>query len=607
MSAAKNNKQNRDGIDNAEEVIQRFGGIRPMANKMDVPVTTVQGWKKRNVIPGNRIDEVLKAAQHNDVDLSGITIKGVANENEGSGAGGKDKSTAKKSGSFKDEVKQASAEQGTADIDKHEKAIEAARIEGDEADRKQSMEQVADVTGQTADNGADPKKTVAARHDVLMKEIKKAEHMAVKKSVWVSTALVALALTGAAILLMPGQKKVAELDSKTQQIGADVEAIKTGNASLFKGLIPEGLQANIEELQGQAKRVQDTVSGLSSQVEGLAQELQSGNIDALAGRVKAIEAHIVGVTGVSPELVGFMDKLGTLKQSTAGQEQLRNSFGDLYALVTGLKGDEAAASGIQDEQVLAEALKSAQTEDDALGQTLDGVSQSDLKAAAMLLTLSQIRTSLNRSEPFEEDLILMQELLGGPEKNPELTESINRLAPKASDGVLTPDGLKGQFKDLAGDIVVASLKGEDVSIQEKAQARLNEIMQVEKDGELVTGTDTQATVARAQKMLDEGNIEGAIAELQGLEGEAAQTAQPFIDEAMMTMMAQQFQSQLTGTVMNNIGVSGLDSMSPEQLDFKALAAGLKNKVMKGTIVQDDESGFSILVPNKKASQMPAVQ
>lgn len=71
---------------------------------------------------------------------------------------------------------------------------------------------------------------------------------------------------------------------------------------------------------------------------------------------------------------------------------------------------------------------------------------------------------------------------------------------------------------MAGDIVVASLKGEDVSIQEKAQARLNEIMQVEKDGELVTGTDTQATVARAQKMLDEGNIEGAIAELQGLEG-----------------------------------------------------------------------------------------
>lgn len=607
MSAAKNNKQNRDGIDNAEEVIQRFGGIRPMASKMDVPVTTVQGWKKRNVIPGNRIDEVLKAAQHNDVDLSGIAIKGVANENGESSARAGDKDQAATAGSFKDEVKQASEEQDKGAINKHEKAVETALLREDGADEVQDSEKVSDVAGKTADDSADPKKTVSARHDVLMKEIKMAERMAVKKSVWVSTALVALALAGATVLLMPGQQKVAELDSKTQQIGADVEAIKSGNASLFKGLIPEGLQANIEELQGQARQVQSTVAGLSSQVEGLAADVRSGNIDALAERVKAIETHIVGVTGVSPELIGFMDKIGTLKQSAAGQEQLRNSFGDLYALVTGLKGEEATEPGIQNEQVLADVLKSAQSEDDALGQTLDGVSQNDLKAAAMLLTLAQIRTSLNRSEPFEEDLLLMQELLGGPEKNPELTESINRLAPKASDGVLTPDGLKGQFKDMAGDIVVASLKGEDVSIQEKAQARLNEIMQVEKDGELVTGTDTQATVARAQKMLDEGNIEGAIAELQGLEGEAAQTAQPFIDEAMMTMMAQKFQSQLTGTVMNNIGVSGLDSMSPDQVDFKALAAGLKNKVMKGTIVRDEKSGFSILVPEKKAPQMPAVQ
>lgn len=164
--------------------------------------------------------------------------------------------------------------------------------------------------------------------------------------------------------------------------------------------------------------MQSTVAGLSSQVEGLAADVRSGNIDALAERVKAIETHIVGVTGVSPELIGFMDKIGTLKQSAAGQEQLRNSFGDLYALVTGLKGEEATEPGIQNEQVLADVLKSAQSEDDALGQTLDGVSQNDLKAAAMLLTLAQIRTSLNRSEPFEEDLLLMQELLGGPEKIP---------------------------------------------------------------------------------------------------------------------------------------------------------------------------------------------
>lgn len=37
-----------------ERIIQRFGGIRPMANKLKTPVTTVQGWKKRGAIPLSR-------------------------------------------------------------------------------------------------------------------------------------------------------------------------------------------------------------------------------------------------------------------------------------------------------------------------------------------------------------------------------------------------------------------------------------------------------------------------------------------------------------------------------------------------------------------------
>ncbi|HRQ83255.1 MAG TPA: hypothetical protein PKZ97_19240, partial [Azospirillaceae bacterium] len=40
-----------------ERVIERFGGIRPMAAKLDAPVTTVQGWKKRGAIPPARHDD----------------------------------------------------------------------------------------------------------------------------------------------------------------------------------------------------------------------------------------------------------------------------------------------------------------------------------------------------------------------------------------------------------------------------------------------------------------------------------------------------------------------------------------------------------------------
>ncbi len=53
----------------SERLIQRFGGIRPMANKLEVPVTTVQGWKKRGAIPGTRINDLRLAAQRHGIKL----------------------------------------------------------------------------------------------------------------------------------------------------------------------------------------------------------------------------------------------------------------------------------------------------------------------------------------------------------------------------------------------------------------------------------------------------------------------------------------------------------------------------------------------------------
>jgi hypothetical protein len=51
----------------AEGIIDRFGGIRPMATKLAVPVTTVQGWKKRGIIPQIRHADILAAAARENI------------------------------------------------------------------------------------------------------------------------------------------------------------------------------------------------------------------------------------------------------------------------------------------------------------------------------------------------------------------------------------------------------------------------------------------------------------------------------------------------------------------------------------------------------------
>ena len=55
-----------------EDLIRQFGGIRPMAAKLSVPVTTVQGWKSRGRIPMNRRQAILEAARSHNIDLSNI-------------------------------------------------------------------------------------------------------------------------------------------------------------------------------------------------------------------------------------------------------------------------------------------------------------------------------------------------------------------------------------------------------------------------------------------------------------------------------------------------------------------------------------------------------
>ncbi|HEY0837571.1 MAG TPA: hypothetical protein VGE72_26895, partial [Azospirillum sp.] len=52
-----------------ERIIERFGGIRPMAHKLDMPVTTVQGWKKRGAIPLSRHADLRAAAVKHGITL----------------------------------------------------------------------------------------------------------------------------------------------------------------------------------------------------------------------------------------------------------------------------------------------------------------------------------------------------------------------------------------------------------------------------------------------------------------------------------------------------------------------------------------------------------
>ncbi len=477
-------------IDNAEAVIERFGGIRPMATKMDVPVTTVQGWKKRGVIPGSRRGDVINAAGRHNIIVSDLL--------EGAGP-------ATGNPSFETMV------QGTA--------ARPARSSKEWTD-----------------------------HEDLMAAIKESQQRAVMTSVWTAASLIAVTIAAGLFLLWPqaeekiaaNEQQIAELNGQVDALGEDVKDVNM-RASFLKNIVPEKMEQKLDELQAQAANLQNTMTQISERAEAVGEGVIGPDAGSLSDRIEVLEQQFAAVTGAEG-MTDLAGKIRSLEQSVSGQEQLKAAMGELQGIVDNI---DTRVSSIDQE------LEVSQRGEGALGQTLDGVSAQDLKAAAMLIAFSQMRDSLNRQAPFEEDLQLLRSLVG--EDNPELIEALDRLSPQAQDGVLTANGLSNEFRTLAGDIVVSSLKGEDVSVMDKIKTRLGELFSVRKDGELVGGTPTQELVAQAQAQLDSGDVQGAIATLQTLEGPAAETAQPFIQDAQATITANQVQMMMQQLILSKVG------------------------------------------------------
>jgi hypothetical protein len=363
------------------------------------------------------------------------------------------------------------------------------------------------------------------------------------------------------------------LDRKTDALDKRVGLLEQGR-NIVTSAVPEDVQ---QKLAG----IEDQITALSQQVQnGGASSGLIADASQLLPRVAALEAQ-VNQMAKSSGLSALIGRLAQLQQSQDGQQQLAGLAHDIY---TALQG--AAADGdIGD--TLAQAMKSA-----AMGDAVTGMNAESLKQAAMAVGLADFNASLGRSAPFDEDLQLLS-LLMGDSMPPDVRAAIEQISPQAKQGVLTQAALVDQLKNLAPEIADASVEGGSASLKDKAVAKLNQLVQVSKDGQLITGTDSQATVARAQGLLEKGDLKGAIDALQSLHGGALNTAKPFIDAAGATLLAAQLQGSVESAVSSALGIGGAPLTTQD-----AGLMGLVNRagaLMPGpAIVTDKASGVTIL-------------
>lgn len=461
-------------IGNASLIIERFGGIRPMATKLGIPVTTVQGWKQRNAIPFSRRDDILKAATENRLNLDELLVDVTA-------------------------------------------APSGARVASRPANRE-SFET-----------------SMSSRESYT------------KPLFYAGILMLAGAIIGGVVAIAPRVQEMGQQEERIRELQAELDAQKQKQIAAEKPGFMDGMRDTLNQLEG---KVQD----LSKQAESyttIVDDLKTGSVEQRIGK---LEGHMNKFLGESNAfaLSGLLNKVGVMQQSPQGMSSLEGIVSSLLSQAPPAGAPADAASSPS----LVEKLTKLRETDPAVAETFEGVAPEDMKAAVALLGLAQLRSSLMRdNQSFDSDLDLLKMTLA--KDDPQLQDAIDRLAPQSKKGVLTPAGLSKEFRSLAGDIAASSLKGEDVLIEDRFKARLNNLMIVEKDGKQISGTPTQQTIAEAQAKLDQGDVQGAIMSLQTLQGPAAQTAQPFINQAQGTLMAGQLQQLLGANVVKQLQIPGM--------------------------------------------------
>lgn len=275
----------------------------------------------------------------------------------------------------------------------------------------------------------------------------------------------------------------------------------------------EDLEKQIAILSAEPEKKPSVSAKLSHGLERV-EDFGHGVAD-LGKRLQALEQKL---GNTSENLQVLVSQIDTLQKTLQGQE----------SLVAALEEIKKALITQQQPVVKTEKIPPAPAEKTELNpDILEEISAKDLKAAAMLLALGQFRKSADRNTPLESDLQILRELSAD---DPELLAAIDRLAPYANSGILSKKQLEKEFKGLASDIVISELRGEEANWTDKAKERLANLVKIRREG-YVEGQETEAVVARAEYLLENDDIDGAISELQSLQGEAAKTADPWLAKA----------------------------------------------------------------------------
>lgn len=482
-----------------DRIVERFGGIRPMANKLDIPVTTVQGWRKRGAIPLARHADLRVAATKHAIALDDADLD-AATPTEERGAADSAPAT---------ETTVAETPTTTPESPQTEATLNAAAPDDAAKPDAPAAESItASITAPVAESVAAPAASVEPPPSLPTPDYLDEPRSA---SGFASALSIVALLVGAAALAEPWWGP--QLPGWPN--GASVPAASVSGASA---------PAADPALRAQVQQLADRIGRLEQRPASAAPAGDSAGLDAaisqLTQRLDSLEKR--------PAATGA--------DAAAGTAALADRLGGLEQRLTALGGGAKAAQDLGKE---IEALKQQIA---SVGQTVETRRDSGMAAQALVLAAGQLRATLAAGQPFQQDLQSVRALGIG---DAGVTQPLDAVAPFAAKGIPTQAQITDRFRPLASDIVRAAERGDGANWIDSVTGKLSTLVTVRRQGGGVVGSSADAIVARAEAALGENNLGKAVEELSALQGAGAGAAAAWLADAKARLAADQAARALT--------------------------------------------------------------
>ncbi|KAI5862989.1 mitochondrial inner membrane protein Mitofilin [Durotheca rogersii] len=186
-----------------------------------------------------------------------------------------------------------------------------------------------------------------------------------------------------------------------------------------------------------------------------------------------------------------------------------------------------------------EQLSSAVKELEQLTTGWNDVVDMNLRTQQLHVAVEAVRASLSDAEhprPFVRELVALKEIATDDAVVGAAIGSINPSAYQR--GIATPAQLIDRFRRVAAEVRKASLLPDGAGVASHASSWALSKVLFRKHG-LAVGNDVESVLTRAQTLLEEGDLDGAAREVNGLRGWAGTLSRDWLAEVRKVLEVQQ--------------------------------------------------------------------